>query len=327
MVEQHLQRLFQQQSAALAESFAGDGHGMDRGIRRMTGPGLKNAISHVPPMEKVLREEYLAGLRDAFDSLGESDLAGLAALYQRTVAFALLRQDPSIRRVKRRLAAQRILYLDTNVVMAWLLEDHPDHALASEVIELARSVGCSLRMKHFSQEEFDVQLAKARRIIARSSTTTRCWASLMTTCYAPSPTRGADADCRALQWSAFIGALRPVQAIDSARRASKTLGRASGARRTMMSALTTTSRRWGAAVKAAAVTQQDCAARRVEPVAGAAGSQEASARTRWAAASGWSPLTRRWRRPTASAHRRSRLLRGAGQLSRPATGATSSHPT
>jgi FtsZ-binding cell division protein ZapB/predicted nucleic acid-binding protein len=161
-LEYYLLRFFHDHSVTLARAFGPDGKGFDAEMPGLQVPKLETLVGKlVPKSEKLRRSQFLVGLRDGLLSLGATERAHMTTLYQKTVAFALLHQDPTVQRVKRRLAQRRIIYLDTNVLMAWMFEAHRRHPLAREVVELAHSVKCQLRVSKFTLEELELQLRES----------------------------------------------------------------------------------------------------------------------------------------------------------------------
>ena len=161
-VERFVQRTFHDHSVELARAFGPGGHGLDASMKGFEERKLASLVNTlIPASKRLLRNQYQVGLRDGLLSLENGGRAHLAALHQKTVAFALLHQDPTVLRVKRELARRRVVYLDTNVLMAWMFDAHPRHAQAREVADLARSVECTLRVSKFTLEELDLQIKES----------------------------------------------------------------------------------------------------------------------------------------------------------------------
>jgi hypothetical protein len=161
-LEHYLLRFFHDYSITLASAFGPEGSGFDATMPGLQTPKLETLVnSLVGKTDKLRRSQYQVGLRDGLLSLGKAEASHMATLYQKTVAFALLHQDPTVQKVKRHLARRRVVYLDTNVIMAWMFEAHRKHALAREVIELAHSVECTVRVSRFTLEELELQLRES----------------------------------------------------------------------------------------------------------------------------------------------------------------------
>jgi hypothetical protein len=161
-LERYLQQMFHAESVALAKAFGPDGKGFDMsvdGIHQLKLATLVNSL--VPSTEKLRRKQYQMGISEGLLLLVPGGRLHLATIYQKTVAFALLHQDPNVQKVKRRLAQRRVIYLDTNVVMAWMFAAHRAHTVASEVAALAGSVKCTLQASKFTLEELDLQLKES----------------------------------------------------------------------------------------------------------------------------------------------------------------------
>lgn len=167
-VQRFLQAVFQAKSVALAHAFGPDGGGFDESMDLLPKKSLSRIASRVVPENDPIRRAQVAvALRDALLSLPTDAQAHLAAEYQKTVAFALLAQDPTVRRIRRALTEQRLGYLDTNVAMALLFEAHPKHDLARRVLETTKAAGCSLCVSKFTFDELKLQLQESNTRMRR----------------------------------------------------------------------------------------------------------------------------------------------------------------
>jgi hypothetical protein len=161
-LEHYLLRFFHDYSATIATAFGPHGRGFDEVVTGLEMPKLEQVLVGLVPSSEVLRStQVLDGIQRGLLNLDLRGKAHLATLYHKTVSFALLRQDPTIQRVKRTLAERRIVYLDTNVLMALMFEEQPMHDLALEVVRLVRSVNCEMRVSRFTVEELDFQLERS----------------------------------------------------------------------------------------------------------------------------------------------------------------------
>jgi hypothetical protein len=162
-LEDFIQRLFQEQSVALAQIFGPNGTGFDHATAgHLTGKSLDSlARAIAPASEKLQRAQVAQGIRKGLLGLRTDGQKYLAAVYQRTVAFALLQQDPSIRKVKRDLAKKRQFYLDTNVVMALLFSAHTQHERVSSAVKAARDIGCRIVVSPYTVDELDTQIRES----------------------------------------------------------------------------------------------------------------------------------------------------------------------
>lgn len=161
-LETFLQTLFHDRSVALADAFGPGGRGFDSSTELLPAKSLSTiAATIAPPGEKLRRAQVIVGLRNGLLDMPDPARTYLAAEYQKTIAFALLQQDPSVARVKRQLARQRVPYLDTNVVMAWLFSAHPQHEEALEAVEAGGIIGCRNRLSKFTLDELARQMREA----------------------------------------------------------------------------------------------------------------------------------------------------------------------
>lgn len=158
-----IQRLFLEQSVALAQMFGPNGNGFDDSTAgHLTFKSLDTLARAVAPAsEKLERAQVAQGIRSGLLGLSSDGQKYLAAVYQRTVAFALLQQDPSVRKIKRELARARLFYLDTNVVMALLFPAHTQHERVLSAVSAARDVGCKIVVSTFTVEELERQLSES----------------------------------------------------------------------------------------------------------------------------------------------------------------------
>ncbi len=168
LLEASLQTLFHEQSVALAAAYGADGAGLDAAIAGLnTQDRLREVAAKLAPRaagaSKLLQEAVAGGLEQGLRTLPEPAQAYLAALYHRIVAAAILKQDPTVRRVKHQLAARRVAYLDANVVLSWMFPADGSHVLAQQVFELSRAVGAELRVTDSTLREIAAKIQAARR--------------------------------------------------------------------------------------------------------------------------------------------------------------------
>jgi hypothetical protein len=160
VLEGFVQRLFQEESVALAKAFGKEGQGLDAAVTHQVGleslEGLARSLAD--RSEKLRRAKIASGIRSGLLGLGGPGQRYLATVYQKTVAFALLQQDPTVRRVRRELAARRVFYLDANVVMALMFSAHEKHEQVRAAVEAARDVGAALVVSPVTVGELELQI-------------------------------------------------------------------------------------------------------------------------------------------------------------------------
>jgi hypothetical protein len=165
-LDRFIQGLLHAKSVALARAFGPGGAGFDENTKEHVNEvGLRQFVLDILPNGEQLRRAQIAsGIREGLMTLDPDGLGHLAAVYQKTVAFALLQQDPLVRTIKRDLAQQRIWYLDTNVAMALMFSAHAQHEAARAAVDAARALGCELLVSPFTIEELRIQLKEADEV-------------------------------------------------------------------------------------------------------------------------------------------------------------------
>ncbi|HEX3241138.1 MAG TPA: hypothetical protein VHR18_13510 [Solirubrobacterales bacterium] len=165
LMEGFIQRLFHEQSVALAAVFAKDGEGLDGlNTSQFSLESLKILVRSLTGQSEKLRQvQIAAGIRAGVLGLGEDGQRYLAAVYQKTVAFALLQQDPTVKRVRRQLMEARVFYLDTNVVMALMFRADSKHEQVRTAVEVARDVNCKLVVSPTTVEELELRIQRSDR--------------------------------------------------------------------------------------------------------------------------------------------------------------------
>jgi hypothetical protein len=167
-LENQLVELLQIQSSAVAAAWAAGGEGFDKDLPDLNAREhlVEIANAMVPGaavLNKLRRAAIAKGLEIGLKSIPPEGAAYLAALYQRTVAMALLQQDPTVRRVKSHLAGRRIAYLDANVVLAAMFDVDERHETALQVLELTRALGAELCVTAFTVAEIGLRIGEATR--------------------------------------------------------------------------------------------------------------------------------------------------------------------
>jgi len=213
LLEDRVQSLLQAQTSHVAAAWGADGAGFDAAVQALNAQEhLREVANALSPggagPNKLRRSVIAAGLENGMRALPGQAAAYLAAIYQRTVAFALLQQDPAIRRVKSQLASRRIAYLDANVLMAAMFQAHNDHELGLQVLEISNALGAELRVTTFTLEELSARISEASRWMNKYRGRNDLYGvvdDVVVRSYAQ-----AARDARGLKWGAFIGNFDPA---------------------------------------------------------------------------------------------------------------------
>lgn len=214
LMERHLVDLLQAQSATIAAAWT-NGVGFDEGFPELNARAHAKEIANemgrgAAALSKLRRVVIANGLEAAMRELPREAEAYLATLYQRTVAMALLAQDPSLRHVRTELAKERVVYLDANVVIAAMFSGDERHTVAQEALELTRALGATVRITQFSVDEVAARLAEAARFM-RKYRGPDGYREIVDD-FAVRSFQRAARDTPSLEWSAFIAGYEPPQA-------------------------------------------------------------------------------------------------------------------
>lgn len=165
VMESFIHRLFQEHSVRLAKAFGPDGMGFDADtVTELELVGLADLAQSIDRVTTKLRRARVAnGIREGLFQLDAQGQKFLAAVYQKTIAFALLRQSPSVQKVKRNLVRKRAFYLDTNVVMAYLFASDPRHEYVRAAVDGAIEVGCEVLVSSFTLAELEYRLGESEK--------------------------------------------------------------------------------------------------------------------------------------------------------------------
>ena len=168
LVETHLVELLQAQSSKIAAAWSTKGAGFDAGLPKLNSrEHAREIASALSPggarLNKLRRAAITLGLEAGIGAVPPEGEAYLAALDQRTVAMALLEQDPSLRRVRTQLAKDRIAYLDANVVLSAMFAADNSHEVALEALDLTHALGVSVRVTTATVEEVSNRISEAGR--------------------------------------------------------------------------------------------------------------------------------------------------------------------
>jgi hypothetical protein len=212
MLESHLVKLLQIQSSTVAVAWSSGGQGFDAGLPEVNAREHLTEIANamVPGgagPNKLRRVSLALGLEKGLMELPSEAAAYLAALYQRTVAMALLQQDPTVRRVKGQLAARRIVYLDANVVLAAMFDADEEHEVATQALDVTLTLGAELRVTSFTVDELAWRIGDASRWIKRYGGPKNLLGvvdDVIVRSY-----HRATRESEGLLWSAFIGGFDP----------------------------------------------------------------------------------------------------------------------
>jgi hypothetical protein len=164
--EEHLVEILESQSSAVAAAWVNGGAGFDAGLPELNArEHIREIANGIAPggaqLGKLQRVAVAIGLEAGLRQLPSPAQGYLAALYQRTVAMALLQQEPTLRRVRSQLASARIAYLDANVVLSAMFAADETHEVSCEALELTRTLGAELRITEFTLDEIKSRINDA----------------------------------------------------------------------------------------------------------------------------------------------------------------------
>jgi hypothetical protein len=214
-LEDRLVKILQVHSSHVAAAWSTGGEGFDTRLPDLNArEHLREIVNTLAPgasgMSKLRRTAIAVGLDKGLRELPAAGAAYLAAHYHRTVALALLRQDPTLRQTMAELAARRIAYLDANVVLAAMFTADPRHELAVQALELTRGLKAELRVTRFTMDELSHHIRQAAEFMAsyRGEGGLRGVVNDVVVRSYHQATR----ESPALHWAAFVGNFDPPDA-------------------------------------------------------------------------------------------------------------------
>jgi hypothetical protein len=101
------------------------------------------------------------GVRRFLGSLDEQCHRYLATLHHKAFVRQILNFDPHLHAVQKESLGQTRLYLDTNVVIDYILEEHEQHGPTSDVLEASLRLGMQLFVSPATLTELERQLEAA----------------------------------------------------------------------------------------------------------------------------------------------------------------------
>lgn len=119
--------------------------------------------SHVPPDRELYRQQIKEGIRNYFRDCPMELQERLRFFHHNVLISQILRLDPLIVHRQREWFSRRRIYLDTNVVLAYICEGHPSHMVVSEIVKATVSLGVQILISPATSEEVRGQISRARR--------------------------------------------------------------------------------------------------------------------------------------------------------------------
>jgi hypothetical protein len=125
---------------------------------------LERALeAHVPPDRQLHRRQIRRGIRNYFQNFAPELEDMLKLIHHNVLINQILNLDPSIVRLQREWFSRRRLYLDTNVVLAYLFEGQVLHSVVLEIIRATANLGVQLLISPVTLEEVNRQVSRAKR--------------------------------------------------------------------------------------------------------------------------------------------------------------------
>jgi len=181
VVEDAVSEILRLPAVELANSLRPGGRGFDANLAHGLLPDRDVSIlSHLevlfPPNDRItavrVAEIVTQAIARARDPLV---LAHLASIVHSTVFLQLLNLDPEVQGLQRSLLANRVVYLDTNVILALLFPSHTRHETVEQVVAAASRMRVALRVSPYTYQELARLLRQAaaryRRFRVRNAVT------------------------------------------------------------------------------------------------------------------------------------------------------------
>ena len=122
---------------------------------------------HFPPERGLVRDQIRFGIRSYFRSLNPDLQSFLTVVHYTVLINQILNLDPSMVEAQRRWFENRRLYLDTNVVLAYLFEGQLLHPIVEEVLSATTNLGAQLLVSPATLDELGGQIERAKQNSAR----------------------------------------------------------------------------------------------------------------------------------------------------------------
>jgi hypothetical protein len=119
--------------------------------------------SHFSAERQLLRQQIRTGIRNYFKDLSPALQETLGLIHHNVLINQILNLDPSMVRLQREWFSKRRLYLDTNVVLAYIFEGQERHSVVLDLIQATLKLGVQLFISPFTLQELERQVDRARR--------------------------------------------------------------------------------------------------------------------------------------------------------------------
>lgn len=110
----------------------------------------------------LLRQQIKAGITDYFRSYPPALEERLKLIHHTVLSNQILNLDPSMIRLQREWFSNRRLYLDTNVVLAYIFEGQERHAVVRDLVQATAKLGVQLFVSPFTLQEIERQVDRAK---------------------------------------------------------------------------------------------------------------------------------------------------------------------
>ncbi len=116
----------------------------------------------LPEDRKLLRQKILGGIINYLRDLSIELITVLKTIHHNVLLNQILSLDPAMIASHRRLFAGRRVYLDTNVILSFVLDAHSSHQAVKEILEASTNLGVQLLVSPYTIHELDGQVQRAR---------------------------------------------------------------------------------------------------------------------------------------------------------------------
>jgi hypothetical protein len=154
----YLASLFVERSEAIAKILTGMIPDLKSALPRQI---FESTIRRIP--NEKIREAYHKAFLEVIDNPTESFLKFLFSVSQNLICIQVLNLDPTCQKLQKNALSEKVLFLDTNVIISLVCERDPYHQITKDLIDLTLSLGTKFVVTEKTIEEYSKVLEDANK--------------------------------------------------------------------------------------------------------------------------------------------------------------------
>ncbi|MGD7052995.1 hypothetical protein [Sutcliffiella horikoshii] len=163
LLKTELIKKFQSLSISAAEMFVNRSLNIQNGEGDIFNDRLRGLLNKSSDLFELEKEKIIESINNTLTNFPSEQTLYLHSLLSNLYNCQILKLDPSIDKFEKNLLKDRLVYLDTNVLVAYIFKSHNMHNFVSNIIKSSKDIGMKFYILERTKEEFSHLFKRANK--------------------------------------------------------------------------------------------------------------------------------------------------------------------